>query len=160
MFSTEISKFNPREATWEPYSGIGDLQLEFTMLDPHVRAALAPVAGKVGKYSVTFRAPDRHGVFKFVINHKRKGYVAHRLHKYLLPRAEVLSHYNRWTHLESATVVPLVPPRHDEYPRFLSAAWPYYIGAISTSLGFLIFSALWLAGDDRAGKKGKSSKIE
>lgn len=49
------------------------MQLEFTMLDPHIRTALPPVPGKAGEYSVTFRAPDRHGVFKFVINHKRKG---------------------------------------------------------------------------------------
>lgn len=65
------------------------------------------------------------------------------------------------THLHSSTVVPLVPPRHDGYPRFLSAAWPYYVGAISTSVGFLLFSALWLAGDDRAGSaKGKTTKTE
>lgn len=45
------------------------------MLDPHVRTALSPVAGEPGKYSVTFRVPDRHGVFKFVVDYKRKGYV-------------------------------------------------------------------------------------
>jgi oligosaccharyltransferase complex subunit beta len=43
------------------------------MLDPHIRTALPAVPGSPGKYSVTFRAPDRHGVFKFVINYKRKG---------------------------------------------------------------------------------------
>ena len=45
------------------------------MLDPHIRTALKPVAGSPGTYSVTFRAPDRHGVFKFVIDYKRTGYV-------------------------------------------------------------------------------------
>lgn len=60
------------------------------------------------------------------------------------------------TYLESSTTVAVVPPRHDGYPRFLSAAWPYYIGAMSTSVGFLIFSALWLAGGLRGGKKGKT----
>lgn len=43
------------------------------MLDPHIRTALSP-SSEPGKYAVTFRVPDRHGVFKFVINHKRKGY--------------------------------------------------------------------------------------
>lgn len=52
------------------------MQLEFTMLDPHVRTALLPVLGAPGKYSVSFRAPDRHGVFKLVVDYKRKGYVA------------------------------------------------------------------------------------
>ena len=45
------------------------------MLDPHIRTALKPVVGSPGTYSVTFRAPDRHGVFKFVIDYKRTGYV-------------------------------------------------------------------------------------
>lgn len=46
------------------------------MLDPHIRTALSP-SSEPGKYAVTFRVPDRHGVFKFVINHKRKGYAPH-----------------------------------------------------------------------------------
>ena len=36
--------------------------------------------------------------------------------------------------LKTTTTVPTVPPRHDGYPCFLSAAWPYYVGAISTRL--------------------------
>ncbi|KAI0806816.1 dolichyl-diphosphooligosaccharide-protein glycosyltransferase [Fomes fomentarius] len=138
-YTTYISKYDPELDVWEPYSGIQDLQLEFTMLDPHIRTALLPVPGEPGKYSVTFRVPDRHGVFKFVIDYKRKG----------------------WTYLSSSTVVPVVPPRHDEYPRFLSAAWPYYAGAFSTSAAFLLFVALWLAGDDReTSKKSKGAKAE
>ncbi|KAL1947248.1 hypothetical protein VTO73DRAFT_14209 [Trametes versicolor] len=136
-YEAYISKYNPELDLWEPYSGIKDLQLEFTMLDPHIRTALSP-SSEPGKYAVTFRVPDRHGVFKFVINHKRKGL----------------------TYLESSTVVPVVPPRHDGYPRFLSAAWPYYAGAFSTSGAFVLFVALWLAGDEREPKKGKGSKAE
>ncbi|KAF5372921.1 hypothetical protein D9758_001481 [Tetrapyrgos nigripes] len=139
-YIAQISRFNPNKGKWEPYSGINDLQLEFTMLDPHIRTALPPVPGSPGKYAVTLRVPDRHGVFKFVINHKRKG----------------------WTYLQSSTTVPVVPPRHDGYPRFLSAAWPYYAGAISTSLGFFVFSALYLAGDARETnlRKAKGAKAQ
>ncbi|KAJ7812858.1 oligosaccharyl transferase beta subunit [Mycena leptocephala] len=137
VYTAHISRFNPKRSTWEPYSGLKDMQLEFTMLDPHIRTALPAVPGSPGKYSVTFRAPDRHGVFKFVINYKRKG----------------------WTHLHSSTTVALVPPRHDGYPRFLSAAWPYYAGAISTSVGFFLFSAAWLAGESRE-KKAKGGKAQ
>ena len=68
-----VSKFNPTKDAWEPYSGIQDMQLEFTMLDPHIRTALPPVPGSPGEYSVTFRVPDRHGVFKFVVDYKRNG---------------------------------------------------------------------------------------
>ncbi|RDX51551.1 dolichyl-diphosphooligosaccharide-protein glycosyltransferase [Lentinus brumalis] len=137
-YTTYISKYNPELDLWEPYSGIKDMQLEFTMLDPHIRTSLPPIAGEPGKYSVTFRVPDRHGVFKFVNDYKRKG----------------------WTYLTSSTVVPVVPPRHDEYPRFLSAAWPYYAGAFSTSAAFVLFVTLWLAGDDREPKKSKGAKAE
>lgn len=73
MYNAYISKYDPKTTTWAPYSGLTDLQLEFTMLDPHIRTALRPAPGTPGKYSVTFRAPDRHGVFKFIINYKRKG---------------------------------------------------------------------------------------
>ena len=73
VFSAYISQFNAKQGVWVPYSGISDLQLEFTMLDPHIRTALPPVRGAPGKYSVTFRAPDRHGVFKFIIDYKRRG---------------------------------------------------------------------------------------
>ena len=72
-YSTKISKFNPKSADWEAYSGIKDMQLEFTMLDPHIRTALPPKEGKKGVYEVSFRVPDRHGVFKFVVDYKRKG---------------------------------------------------------------------------------------
>lgn len=66
-----------------------------------------------------------------------------------------------YTFLHTSTTVPVVPPRHDEYPRFLSAAWPYYAGAISSSVGFFVFSALWLAGDVKGEIKNlKSTKSE
>ncbi|TEB19488.1 dolichyl-diphosphooligosaccharide-protein glycosyltransferase [Coprinellus micaceus] len=138
VFSTYISKWNPTKGKWEPYSGLKDLQLEFTMLDPFIRTSLPPVRGAPGKYSTSFRAPDRHGVFKFVVDYKRKG----------------------WTSLESSTTVPVVPPRHDGYPRFLSAAWPYYTGAISTSVAFFLFSTIWLAGEVNERKRSKGSKAE
>ena len=59
--------------------------------------------------------------------------------------------------------VAIVPPRHDGYPRFLSAAWPYYVGAFSTSLGFILFCVVYLGGESaeerRRKEKGKG-KVE
>ncbi|KAL4065201.1 Dolichyl-diphosphooligosaccharide--protein glycosyltransferase subunit WBP1 [Scleroderma yunnanense] len=131
VYTTHISAYDPESTSWKPYSGITDMQLEFTMLDPHIRTTLPPVTGQAGKYQIQFRAPDRHGVFKFVVDWRRKGF----------------------SFLQTITTVPVVPPRHDQYPRFLSAAWPYYTGAISTSIGFFLFAALWLAGDVKDKKK-------
>lgn len=140
-FTMEISQFDPIKNTYIPKSNIDDLQLEFTMLDPHIRTAIPAVADKPGTYSVTFRAPDRHGVFKFVVNHKRKGL----------------------TPLQVAMPVAVVPPRHDGYPRFLSAAWPYYIGAISTSVGFVFFCIVYLGAESATERKRKEkgkNKVE
>lgn len=55
-----------------------DLQLDFTMLDPHVRVDLLPVSSgdkklEAQEYQAEFRAPDRHGVFKFLVDYKRAG---------------------------------------------------------------------------------------
>lgn len=130
-YSADISRWDPENGEWVPYDGINDLQLEFTMLDPFVRTSLPPDPTHPGRYTKIFRAPDRHGVFKFVLDYKRRG----------------------WSFLNSAMTVPVVPPRHDGYPRFLSAAWPYYTGAISTSVAFVLFCVLWLAG-------GGAEKIE
>lgn len=137
-YSARISEWDPHAGKWRPSSSLQDLQLDFTMLDPHVRTALPSSPTSPGVYSTSFRAPDRHGVFKFVLDYRRRGY----------------------TFLYNALTVPVVPPRHDGYPRFLSAAWPYYTGAISTSAGFILFVALWLAGGgaEKEGRKGKKAE--
>ncbi|WWC66748.1 uncharacterized protein I206_100653 [Kwoniella pini CBS 10737] len=125
-------------SAWGPFE-VDDLQLEFTMLDPHVRTSLkqdeSASINQGSNYKAKFIAPDRHGVFKFVVEYWRPG----------------------WSYIQSSTTASVVPLRHDEYPRFITGAWPYYIGACSTSVTFLIFCALWVSlaeGDkDRKGKK-------
>lgn len=72
-FSLHLSAWDPVIGQWVDAPRTDDLQLEFTMLDPHIRTVLMPVAGRDGEYSVQFRAPDRHGVFKFVVDYRRKG---------------------------------------------------------------------------------------
>jgi len=135
-YAVTISRYDADKVKWVPHNGLDDLQLEFTMLDPHVRVDLPALkGGKPGTYSTRFRAPDRHGVFKFILDWRRS---------------------TGESYLQSSTTIPIVPPHHDGYPRFLSAAWPYYVGAISTSAAFLLFSALWLGGDVREAKKAKT----
>ncbi|KAJ9108348.1 hypothetical protein QFC20_003509 [Naganishia adeliensis] len=113
------------ESSWKPFTA-NDIQLDFTMLDPHVRTLLHKRAvtadGKATEYDVTFKCPDRHGVFKFVLDYWRPG----------------------WTFIHEQSVVSVVPFRHDEYPRFIQGAWPFYTGAFLTSTVFLSFCALWL----------------
>ncbi|ORX35326.1 putative dolichyl-diphosphooligosaccharide--protein glycosyltransferase 48 kDa subunit precursor [Kockovaella imperatae] len=123
-------------SSWQGFE-TPDLQLEFTMLDPHIRTSLsvdpARSDSKQTTYSKTFKAPDRHGVFKFVVEYWRSGY----------------------SYISTSDTASVVPFRHDEYPRFILGAWPFYSSAISMSAAFLLFCGLWVAvGEgDRKGKK-------
>ncbi|GAA5916312.1 dolichyl-diphosphooligosaccharide-protein glycotransferase [Sporobolomyces salmoneus] len=101
-----------------------DLQLEFTMLDPHLRIPLEnrQISAKIRRYEATFTIPDRHGVFTLRVDHRRHG----------------------WANIETTTVVSVTPPRHDEYERFIRGAAPYYGGALSVSIGLLAFVFFWI----------------
>lgn len=68
---------------------------------------------------------------------------------------------SRFSTLSYSNTVSVVPKRHDEYQRFIPTAWPYYAGALSTSVGFIVFSIVYLGGEVDRKAKGKSkSKTE
>jgi oligosaccharyltransferase complex subunit beta len=120
---------------WTKYQA-DQVQLEIVMLDPYIRTNLQHVSaskGKSSEYYAELQLPDRYGVFTFKVDYKRPG----------------------WSYLLQADVVPIRPLRHNEYPRFLSAAYPYYTGAISMSIGFLVFCLVWLYNKDPADNKQK-----
>ena len=75
-----------------------------------------------GTFSTEIFVPDVYGVFKFVISYKREGY----------------------TTIELSEEVPVRPYKHNEFERFLTAAYPYYASAASTMLAFFIFSFVYL----------------
>ncbi|GAA6039992.1 hypothetical protein JCM8097_002656 [Rhodosporidiobolus ruineniae] len=103
-----------------------DLQLEFTMLDPHLRIPLLPIRQlSPGRYlySSTFAVPDRHGVFTLSLDYRRPGL----------------------SFVEDKHTVSVVPLRHNEYERFITGAVPYYTGAFSVSVAFAVFVVLWIA---------------
>ncbi|GAA5858696.1 hypothetical protein JCM8547_001428 [Rhodosporidiobolus lusitaniae] len=110
-----------------------DLQASFTMLDPHLRVPLLPVShspspspsspGLVSyTYSATFAVPDRHGVFTLSCLHRRAGLET----------------------VEDKHTVSVVPLRHNEYERFITGAVPYYTGAASVSVAFVVFVCVWV----------------
>jgi len=107
------------------------------MLDPHYRLPLAK-ADVAGKYAAQFMAPDRHGVFKFVVNYFRPGY----------------------SFLGTADKASVVPLRHDQHPRFITGAFPFYTGALSTSAAFVLFVVIWinLGEADKKGKKATKAE--
>lgn len=108
-----------KDGEWVPYAA-SDVQLEFVMLDPHVRKTLTH--DNKGHFSVTFEAPDAYGIFLFRVMYRRLGLST----------------------LQSSTQVSLRPFKHDEYERFIPAAYPYYVSAFSMMAGVFVFSVFFL----------------
>eukprot|EP00921_Rhytidocystis_pertsovi_P010973 GHVQ01017676.1.p1 GENE.GHVQ01017676.1~~GHVQ01017676.1.p1 ORF type:complete len:732 (+),score=104.81 GHVQ01017676.1:582-2777(+) len=133
VFSIDIHLL--KDGKWIPFKA-NDVQLEFTMLDPHIRAFLNPpmIEGSP-TYTLKFMAPDRYGVFKFVVNYNRPGYTQ--------------------IHMES--LAPLRNFKHNDYPRFLVCAYPYYGSVIASLIGLFLFSLLFLYNKENCTKATQST---
>ena len=121
-----------------PYAPVDDVQVEYTMMDPHVRTFLNPVVApsntttpalvrstpdpRYATLAATFTAPDVYGIFKLAVHHARPG----------------------WSFVDDEAVAPLRPFNHDEYDRFLPSAFPYYTAAASVSVAFFVACAVAL----------------
>jgi len=116
-YSIEIEELQGKK--WIPFT-TNDVQLEFIRLDPHVRTTLASDGN--GRFSSTFKIPDVYGVFTFKVEYNRKGF----------------------GYLNSIVRVDVRPFRHNQYERFLVAAYPYYASAFSMMAGLFIFSWFFL----------------
>ncbi|EFJ17342.1 hypothetical protein SELMODRAFT_114688 [Selaginella moellendorffii] len=116
-FSLEIYEWTGKN--WQPYQA-DDVQVEFYMMSPYVLKTLNH-NGK-GKYETSFQVPDVYGVFQFKVDYKRLGY----------------------TTLDLSKQIPVRPSRHNEYERFIKAAYPYYGGAFSMMAGFFVFGIAFL----------------
>ncbi|ORX58800.1 Dolichyl-diphosphooligosaccharide-protein glycosyltransferase 48kDa subunit [Hesseltinella vesiculosa] len=124
VYTLEVTEF--KDGQWVPFHA-DDIQLEVIMLDPYIRTTLKDVTpasqDHFGRFAANVKLPDVYGVFTFKVNYKRPG----------------------WTYLLAEDVVAIRPFRHNEYPRFLSAAYPYYASVGSMIAGFLVFSLVWLS---------------
>ncbi|XWS39833.1 hypothetical protein CRYUN_Cryun18bG0088400 [Craigia yunnanensis] len=105
--------------SWEPYIS-DDVQVQFYMMSPYVLKTLSNE--KNGLYSTSFKVPDVYGVFQFKVEYQKLGY----------------------TSLSLSKQIPVRPYRHNEYERFIPAAYPYYGAAFSMMAGFFIFSFVHL----------------
>ncbi|CDW86938.1 dolichyl-diphosphooligosaccharide--protein glycosyltransferase 48 kda subunit-like [Stylonychia lemnae] len=113
-FNVDIHQKLP-DGTYVPFVA-DDIQLEFIKLDPHYRIFLKQEDKTSPTYHAALKAPDALGVFKFKVTYWRYGY----------------------SFLDEETVVSVIQFRHDEYPRFLRVAYPYYYNIfIMMGAGFL-----------------------
>ncbi|KAJ3279198.1 hypothetical protein HK104_001661 [Borealophlyctis nickersoniae] len=123
VYSIEVAEWHLN--AWRPYRAT-DMQFEAVMLDPYIRKTMTPLPGspdaKSGKFITNFKLPDKYGVFTFKVEYKRHGY----------------------TWLTESETVQVRPYRHDQYPRFIGAAYPYYANAFSMMVAFFVFSAVFL----------------
>lgn len=117
---------------WTPFVA-DDVQLEFVMLDPYVRTNMTTDGS--GAFTARFKAPDRHGIYKFRIMYRREG----------------------WSTVSVSEQVSVRPFRHNEYPRYLGQAMPYYATVFVLMAGFFVTLGLMLSTKDggvvEAGKK-------
>lgn len=114
-----------RDSAWMPFYA-DDMQLEFVMLDAHVRTTMKANRDS-GKFLAAFTAPDVYGIFKFRVMYRREGYSV----------------------LHSEDAVSLRPFKHDEYDRYLFTAMPYYSSAFSALAAFFVFSTFFLFSTDK-----------
>ena len=69
-----------------------------------------------------FTLPDVYGVFQFRVDYERRGY----------------------TFVHDSEQVSVRPLLHTQYERFIVAAYPYYTGALSMMVGFVVFALVFL----------------
>ncbi|KAI1295729.1 Dolichyl-diphosphooligosaccharide--protein glycosyltransferase subunit WBP1 [Xylaria venustula] len=131
------------EYSWDKYIPFtvpenDELQLEFSMLSPFHRLKLNPTISSEDSttYSVSFKLPDQHGIFNFLVNYKRP-FLSNVFEKNTVS----VRHF-----------------AHDEWPRsfVISGAWPWIAGIGVTVTGWLAFCAVWLYSAPPA--KGESKK--
>ena len=94
------------------------------MMNPYYINQLKQLDKNKPTYYVKFRAPEKFGVFKFIIDYHRIGY----------------------SYIISETKVPLRPFNHNEFPRFLTCAYPYYTSVFVMVFSWILFSFLFLYG--------------
>ena len=128
-FYIDILEYDYKTDTWKNYES-DDVQLTFLMMNPYYINQMKRIHGKPTYYA-KFRAPEKHGVFKFIVDYHRTGY----------------------SYIFSSTKVPLRPFYHNEFPRFIPCAYPYYLSVFVILGAFIIFSILFLYGKENIKQK-------
>ena len=121
----DILEYDYTTDSWKNYVS-DDIQLTFLMMNPYYINQMKRLSNNKPTYYVKFRAPEKHGVFKFLVDYHRTGY----------------------SYIFSSTKVPLRPFYHNEFPRFLPCAYPYYTAVFVILGSSILFSILFLYGKE------------
>ena len=124
--------------------------MEAVMLDPYLRVNFEH--DNQGNFTASFKLPDVYGMFTLAVKYYRRGL----------------------SHLETADIVTMMmmailvcdlfltqisvrPFRHNEYERFIPAAYPYYSSAFIMIIGVVLFSFVFLYHKDQPAQQTSSS---
>ena len=127
----DILEYDYVTNTWKNYDA-DDIQLSFIMMNPYYINQMKRLYGKPTYYA-KFRAPEKHGVFKFIVDYHRTGY----------------------SYIFSSTKIPLRPFYHNEFPRFIPCAYPYYVSVFVILGSSILFSILFLYGKEKIKEKNE-----
>ncbi|KAJ1970883.1 oligosaccharyl transferase glycoprotein complex, beta subunit [Dimargaris xerosporica] len=119
---------------WHPIQ-LSDVQFEAIMLDPYIRKTLTAVDSTPTStvLAATMQLPDVYGVFTFAVNYHRVGL----------------------SNIHHTDIVSILPFKHNEYRRYIPAAFPYYASSASLLLAFIAFSVVWLYNREPSTKKSQ-----
>lgn len=124
-FLMEVQVWDGEAAQWKGFEA-NDIQVEFVMMDPWVRARMHMVNGSAGVYKAQIQVPDQIGVYKFKVEYVRPGLSVVKVEK----------------------VVAVRPFLHNEYERFIPMASPYYVASFSMMIGVFLLGMVVLCGND------------
>lgn len=92
------------------------------MLDPYYQVPLQQVDFKKPTYTYKLKTPWRLGIFKFMVDYKRYG----------------------MSYIDNKMEVSVIQLRHDEFPRYETTGYPYYVNVfllMGSSFLFVTFFA-------------------
>jgi oligosaccharyltransferase complex subunit beta len=104
-----------KDGKWVPFVA-DDIQFQFTMLDPYYQVPLEQDGNK-STYKYMLKTPWRLGIFKFVVDYKRYGL----------------------TYIDSSLEVSVIQLRHDEFPRYETTGYPYFVSVFALMAGSFMF---------------------
>ena len=120
-----------KDGRWVPFPAM-DVQIEYVMMDPHIRQFMTFTGSE---HRLNFKVPDVYGIFKFKIEYNRLGF----------------------NPIKVEQVAPVRNFKHNDYPRFLLCAYPYYISCFASLALVLVFAVLFINHKD-VGKKAAGEK--
>lgn len=119
----DVAVWDGEEGVWKALV-VGDMQVEFVMLNPWVRRRLRWTGNERGTYVAEIQVPDQIGVYKFKIEYWRAGVGG----------------------VVVQEAVPVRPFLHNEYERFIGMATPYYAATFSMLVGMFLMLLVALHG--------------